>query len=298
VAWFNNPASWDTDINDDNHIGPGDVVYFSGTITDHVIPQGSGNSSAVITLDGYEAGDCDYINSTCPSAAVFQDGVSITNHTIDYVTMRDIDIQGGSHYTGVGIYAVPDSGKSMDYFTLERVKISNTLDRWVSLNGQNSTIDSLTIKECYFSNYGVGGDPANGLNIQHCEEFIVEGNKIINDQDVCTTTSSNVIELHQAQYGLIWKNWIQGGDPQGGIEIKEFGAQDIMITQNYFTDNGDSYSGRDIGIGWPASTRVYIWGNVFNGGNTGTPQTGGASGVQPYDGSSYVFCVVQSFLRA
>src|SRR5210317_1248675 len=55
VSDFNTSGNWDSNVDTDNNvIGPGDTVFFSGTITTPVSVQGDGTSGYQIILDGYE----------------------------------------------------------------------------------------------------------------------------------------------------------------------------------------------------------------------------------------------------
>lgn len=97
-AWalsdFHNTANWNTIKIIDSKIGPNDVVYFSGTFTDRVIVTRGGTSAGSITLDGYEAGDCNPLNALCSSSALLQQGIESYNSTtnIEYLTFQDFRI--------------------------------------------------------------------------------------------------------------------------------------------------------------------------------------------------------------
>ena len=67
----------------------GDTFYFSGTITSPVIIKISGTSAeSPVTFDGYEAGECDALGTTCSSSAVMQ-GSYFAAQTQSYLVFRD-----------------------------------------------------------------------------------------------------------------------------------------------------------------------------------------------------------------
>ena len=89
VSDFNSSINWST-TDHTNKIDPGDTVYFSGAITSTLYPQGSGSSGNFITLDGYEAGNCDPINSKCTKSAEINNSSSAIYFTTqDYVIIQD-----------------------------------------------------------------------------------------------------------------------------------------------------------------------------------------------------------------
>ena len=96
VSDFNSSDNWSTTDNP-TRIDPGDTVYFSGTITSTLRPEGSGSSGNYITLDGYEAGDCDPINSECTdSGEITNTDYAFYFTTQDYFILQDFRSDGGS----------------------------------------------------------------------------------------------------------------------------------------------------------------------------------------------------------
>ena len=86
AADFNTGGNWDTD---DDLIGPGDTVYFSGTFTStSLYPQGSGTIGNSITFDGYEAGDCDALGTSCSNSAVMS-ASNFSGSTKNYLIYKD-----------------------------------------------------------------------------------------------------------------------------------------------------------------------------------------------------------------
>ena len=102
VSDFNNSANWSTNDNA-GKIDPGDTVYFSGTITSQIIIPGSGSASGSITLDGYEVGNCDPINSECTSSALVNGsnyyGIAATSPR-SYIVVQDFRVKNSNE----GIY--------------------------------------------------------------------------------------------------------------------------------------------------------------------------------------------------
>ena len=69
----------------------GSTFYFNNeTFTTRIIVSIEGNSSNQLVLDGYEAGDCDPLNSECTSSALLSYGMAIGNQTAgpDYITIQ------------------------------------------------------------------------------------------------------------------------------------------------------------------------------------------------------------------
>jgi hypothetical protein len=89
VADFNTAANWNSAANtDDNKIGPGDSVYFSGTITTKPMVPGSGTVNNHIIIDGYENGDCQPLVAECTNAVNFMDGFALAGNA-KYITVQD-----------------------------------------------------------------------------------------------------------------------------------------------------------------------------------------------------------------
>jgi hypothetical protein len=112
MAQLNNAAYWDTDVDNDGKIGPGDTLYGDGgTITSDLIIQQAGTASYPIVIDGYEAGSRAERSNSCTSITTFE-GV-IYGESTPYITIRDfcfdnpddhnIDIARGDGYKAKGV---------------------------------------------------------------------------------------------------------------------------------------------------------------------------------------------------
>jgi len=111
VTDLNDSANWSSTENA-SKIDPGDVVYFSGTISDSKLtPPISGAPGKLITLDGWQGGSCDPTASACPNSAYFDNTrVQIGK---DYICVRDIRFssqrraviigEGGPYVTGAEV---------------------------------------------------------------------------------------------------------------------------------------------------------------------------------------------------
>lgn len=109
-AWsvpdFNSSANWSAEENS-RKIDPGDTVYFSGTITSKVDPQGSGASGNYVTLDGLESGDYDAISEGSDGQTVidltewYTANFGIRLNKKSYLIIQDFEIKKISH----GIYS-------------------------------------------------------------------------------------------------------------------------------------------------------------------------------------------------
>ena len=71
-----------------------DIFYFSGSFSTKIEPKiyGTGTGASVVTLDGYEGGDCDPINDNCASGALIP-GLRIQDGH-DYITVQDFRATG------------------------------------------------------------------------------------------------------------------------------------------------------------------------------------------------------------
>ena len=262
----------------------GDTFYFSGTFTTRlVITSIEGTSGYPVTLDGYEAGDCDPINSVCTSSALLQDGMEIGSGIDgpDYINIQDFRMtrQRGkrpcfSIYTN---QSGNDDEKHSDYLTIRRnyiYKTNGTMFYYYS--GRYSTVQNNK-----FTHFGQNGTNATqGINLINLDDFILKENEIGHDErsNPSGCISAEMIELHGCYRVLIEGNDIYGAPNQSGIRPKEDGRgtmKDIVIRFNKIHDNtgNSTASGAESsGKGVYALTRdnqsisnVYIYGNlVYN----------------------------------
>ncbi len=179
VADFNNGANWNSAANtDDKKIGPGDAVYFSGTITDEVSPAGSGTSNAYITLDGYEAGNADMHSYSCPQCAkisrqqlIGRYGIKIAGE--NYITVQDFEIEE------VNEAILMNGGSS--YLRVKRNLMHDTLDDCFEIAQSNNAV--------------IGGSREDGNHFYDCGSG---------------TGAADVVS-DNADYVVVSYNWIEGG---------------------------------------------------------------------------------------
>ena len=278
VAQFNNSAQWAGSGN----IDPGDTVYFSGTITTRLLPQGSGYLGHTITLDGYAAGDCDPINSVCSSSAILSGanaGLRIATGQ-DYLTIQDFRATGGG--TGYAIMSIYNSttSDSADYITFKRNYIYDAnlnLFLCTNLYGGEATYDSakyLTLTDNKMVGYGKTANAAQGLNFVRVDDLILRNNELGGDGGANVTNSSNVIEFHYITNFLVELNSIHDANEQAGLAIKEIGSQvntEGIVRYNKFYNNGTTEdNGRGISLTMNAGYAnhdIYIYANYIYGGS-------------------------------
>ena len=189
VSDFNNAAKWDTDVADDNLIGPGDTVYFSGTITTAVTPKGSGTTGNEITFDGYAAGDCDPINALCSSSAILQGGILITDG-IDYQTIQDFRISPSTGTNpGIAITDYPVQLLS-EGITVQRNYVYDVVGALFNAN----KVNYLTVENNKMVGFGKAVDASQGFNIVSTNDYVIRGNEL-GHTGATNCTSANVIEV-------------------------------------------------------------------------------------------------------
>jgi hypothetical protein len=291
VSNFNNPANWSASDNLDK-IDPGDTIYFSGTITTRIVVQGSGTSGNYITLDGYEAGDCDPINSgecgalitsDCDPGTTCSDSESdqaIRVIAKDYIIIQDFTVKN----RGAGILVAGDGNSSAtaDYDIIRRnyVEYIRNQGLWI---GESAPSYSST------TNCTMGGGPGQG-NLVHDagwaadysrdlwdveargNDIVISYNKFYNDipSPYPPGYPGNIIESGETNNILIEHNEIAGAGFEAGIALKERGVNGAIIRYNKIHDN--AHSGQGFGIGLSSGTtygnrtqHVYIYGNeIYN----------------------------------
>ena len=120
VSDFNTSSNWSST----DHLGkvdPGDTVYFSGTITSRLQPQGSGTAGNYITLDG---------NSAQINVNVTGMGIGGCIHTVNknYFRFQNLTINGQSATGGdsrAGICIASNSG-SANHFVIDNCDITKS----------------------------------------------------------------------------------------------------------------------------------------------------------------------------
>lgn len=222
LANFNDSGSWGSGS---NKINAGDTVYFYGSITSNDIEiKGSGTSGNPITLDGYEGGDCDPINSECTSSAEIdhsgQFGIWSGYTGRDNITIQDFRVTNVLH--AIWFYI------GSDYITVRRNYTHET-----ERTGIRFACD--IIPGCnYITVGGASGDGNRVVNagtddgqnlasFTRCDDLIVSYNQFtITDQ---TKYGSEGVVLYTVNRALVEYNSVTdvsfSGEPGGkGIAAK------------------------------------------------------------------------------
>jgi len=262
IAQFNSSGNWDTDIADDNKIGPGDYVYFQGTFSTQIkTPQNMGGSSGYpITLDGWKDGTCNQVaNLGCSNDAKFDLGRSDSTSNIgiyipggSYIIIQDFEVDdsfGG--FLAVG----PSSGGSGTHLTLRRVHMHNLeATAWnFSANPSNGYVGHhyVTVggalgdgnyiysvkEECLTQ------DPCEGHDSKadHGDDLVVSYNyntRPSEDQD--GGDGSNILAIHTGDRVLVEYNTFEYPHGQAVIALKEQNGQDKIVRFNKLRGSGES----------------------------------------------------------
>jgi len=282
VSDFNSSANWDTDVDDDNKIGPGDTVYFSGTITTRLLlPAGySGTSGNYITLDGWEGGTCDPVAdhdattfgsddgvdlNACPSAAIIDLDDNETDAVYfqwnSYIIFQDFQIRDALR----GIRLRGDGGDP-----------SNVIIRRNYVHDIYTT--GLIMTEGYNYDYTtIGGADGDGNFFYNCAErnrisvaqaqsinlgsddIIFSYNEV--SHDFVADESHNVIEIHTGNGQLIEYNTVSYPSSDACLSAKATGGSNKIIRFNKFHHGkyGISIS-TDQGTG---NNDIYVYGNFM-----------------------------------
>jgi hypothetical protein len=271
VSNFNTSSNWDSDVADDNKIGPGDTVYFSDTISSEVQPPAGVNGTAgnYITLDGYEAGDCEPLSVTCSSSAVLTnetDSMHLDDGGPDYFIIQDF------RFTGRLRIQDWDTANQSSYIIIRRNYFADANVNWLIIDGQlGASSTYITVEENLFKDFCDTDEAAQGINLQSITHLIFRNNKVIGDTDsthACSPQTANNIEVHDVQYAIFEYNDISYAPDQSGIAIKELDDDpnyDIIVRFNKFHNNGTIVdNGRGIALTQNIGTSnhdIYIYGN-------------------------------------
>ena len=277
-AWalssFHNTANWSTSKAIDSKIGPADVVYFSGNFTDRVVVTHGGSSAGSITLDGYEAGDCDPINNVCLSAALLKNGIVIGNNISgpDYLILQDFRMTGGGSWYSV-IQLWPDNDgtddqNNIDYTIIRRCYAYKGHVSLFTHSGGRYNI----IEKNKFVNMCQGSDSAQAVNFISVKNSLVSNNEFGHDENNFPShcTSANIVEIHGSKQMLFEKNNVYGAWNGAGLTPKEgYGGNSDLVfrfnkSHSHIVDDFVSGSGISIHTNSPAPMEnVYVYGNLF-----------------------------------
>lgn len=242
----------------------GDTFYFSGTITTRVTPKLSGTSGSYVTLDGYQAGDCDPLNSTCSSSALLNDGI-----TIDSVSRLNIqDFRVDAQSTGYAAMYVPDS----NYLVIRRNDISFVPKQLFYSRGT----EYVTLDGNKMFHFGMTADAACGVDWVECSHWHVKNNEFGHDGNTYSDSytryndgSANMVEVHASHHMIFEYNECYGAPHQGGFVNKEWypGNNNIIYRFNNVHDNGyleDGSAGISIGTSQHLQQYFYVYGNFLH----------------------------------
>jgi len=241
VAQFNSSGIWNSlPEPDDRFIGPGDIVYFSGTITTWIDVPGSGTCSNKITLDGWKDGTCTPISQTCTNSADFSGaGIEIEQDNIVITDFR-FSQQALSISTGV-------NGKVIGN------KISNCFFdmpySWVSIR-LGFICDSVIDGNYFYDSYRTGApDDRRGFSFGAGSR-----NRIIN----------NYIDGGKVGIGILFQYKWQQNDGVTWVDISgdvDANIQDNEIAYNtiaYRYEEGLSHDPFDSPTGYPVVEWDYV----------------------------------------
>jgi hypothetical protein len=253
----------------------GDIYYFSGTITTRVRPKIYGTSGNPVVLDGYQAGDCDWIGTgSCSGSAVLEQtsGEALwicDNH--DYITVQDFEIHG-SNYSGssalVRVNDISDVATS-DHILFGRNYLHDASASLMNVQrqykaGANGRGDYLTLKENKIVNAAKHKNASEFINLNFYTNVLVEDN-ILGHSGSSKATSSNILAFHDCDYVLVENNIVYGAPNGAGITFKEDGdgCQNLLVRFNKTYDH-DSGQQKNAGRGFSFGKYVanaYVYGN-------------------------------------
>lgn len=284
VSDFNSAANWSV-TDSSNKIDPGDTVYFSGTISTEVQPKGGGSPGNVITLDGYEAGDCDPINAVCSSSVLLTDGFWLKDGH-DYITIQDIRATGGpSDRACVYINDLFSTAKS-DHITIQRSYIYNTNGEMLRFQRTARPYDGsdyVTVSNNKMAGYSKDLPKAEtGVEFYYTSNVIIRNNEFAGEGST-TANSDSVVSFNVVDNVLMEYNDVHDAYVQAGIAVTKEpdpGCHNMIVRFNNVHHNGDSTQGRGMFIGWKTSNNIYVYGNnIYSNGNFGLDVSDGIEDV-------------------
>lgn len=291
VSYFNNTSYWSTDAADDDKIGPGDTLYFQGTITTTLtfptessgsVPVYSGTTDNWITLDGWEGGTCNPVaNLGCPQAAeldVVSTEECIYIHGNSWIRIQDFNM----HDSKSGILSVgPQYGDDATHLMVRRNYFHDLNNKAVQLtqysgspylwNGHNYTTfggalgdgnyvshvntdcDSSYCEEGYSHDAGFAGG----------DDLVVSYNYITrNPAYVYPDGGLNSLSIHSGSRALVEYNTLEYPNGQTCLSVKEQGGSDKVIRFNKMVGGGDT-AGISISSAYYPNLNIYAYGNFI-----------------------------------
>lgn len=272
VAAFNTASNWDTNVDTDNgKIGPGDTVYFSGTITTTVTPKGLGVSGDYITLDGYEAGDCDPLIAACSSSAIISGGDGITASTHingnDYLYIQDFRFTNGR----VTVYS--ETTAATDYVTFRRNLFYDADGTAFTSAKASSTsnLSNITFEYNKFIDFGSSYNASENINFGDINNLVIRYN-VMGRTGATAESSANTSAFHQCNGVLFEFNDVYGDNMDTGAAFKEYGNQNCIVRFNKFHD----IDGYGLTFNWATTENIYVYCNIFHDNQIGYSNFDGA----------------------
>ncbi len=277
-AWsvedFNSSANWST-IDDTSKIDPGDSVYFYGTISKQIEPQGSGTSNNYITLDG------DSSIVTIPANSLDGTSGSINIENKSYIKIKNFTIDGKTQPSNAlsgraGIWIEGYQNQPSQYIVVDHCTIYNhsggikAYDNAHYITVKNSYVHEVR-SNCFgatvyhgswgsVSNMTIGGSPEHANEFKNCGynsdpkragsspdiELSVCHDSIISYNETYATLPNHGmggIMIQESKRILIEYNTVHGHyavNNRGGIVVKEDSPHrtndDIIIRFNHVYD--------------------------------------------------------------
>jgi hypothetical protein len=261
VSDFNSSLNWST-IDQANKIDPGDTVYFSGKITSTLYPQGSGSFGNYITLDGYEEGNCDPINSKCTKSAEISNSRSAIYFTNqNYIIIQDFRMsEDGLDFIG------KNTSDDSSHIIIRRNEIHDAEGNCINIDyGDYFTIggvlgDGNEIYDCGLDTSGADISPL------HTQDIVISYNHLYATKSNGDSGDHGIdgIVTHYVNRMLVEFNSIHshndryGSDARGedGMDLKRETA-DVIIRFNKIYDHQGQANIQIQG----GTHNVYVYGN-------------------------------------
>lgn len=267
----------------DSKIGPGDVVYFSGTISDRVILRKGGSLSGSITLDGYKTGETNPIQYINTNTALLKKGLVIENksNNIEYLTIQDFRITDPNGWRpALQIKGnAPHYNVSNNYIIIRRNYVYEAGDALLTFfHGKNNII-----VDNKFYVFGKLNNPPEKITqgavfLLEFSNSLFARNEVGHDNSPITSGtggSPELVSLFGSQNTLIELNNLYGTPGQTGLRPKEHPAKrpanyNIVIRHNKIHNNHNTKMGGGIHIHTRDNEPIsdfYVYGNnIFGNG--------------------------------
>lgn len=262
----------------------GDTFYFSGTITSTITPAISGTPGHPVTLDGYEAGDCDPIHGECTDSAELAPSTAhaIYLTTQDHFVIQDFRIVGGN-LTFSGSSASDNS----EHVVIRRNEIHDHDGNCIDLDwGRYFTIggalgDGNEIYDCgtTTAHADISPNHAEDVVISHNHLYATKSNGDDGDRGIDGITTHYVRGM-LVEYNTIHSHNDRFGDGgENGMDLKRE-THDVIIRFNAIYD----HRGESNVILQGGTHDVYLYGNRLMGLRGGVLVYARQSGFMPIDG--------------